>query len=150
MSHIARGEWFAAGSEFRRADPAGRGVQYGDGLFETIAVRNGMPRLLRYHLERLTTGCERLGLAAPGAALSQALEGEGIGVNVVFPGRASTDMTRSRRLARPPRKSPEPDKRAAATARAMSCWNEIASMPQRAAPPSMCWTQTPASGVHRL
>ena len=74
MSHPAQGEWFAAGPEIRRADPAGRGVQYGDGLFETIAVRNGKPRLLRYHLERLTTGCERLGLVAPGATLSQELE----------------------------------------------------------------------------
>lgn len=39
-----------------------RGLQYGDGLFETIAVVGGTPRLLAAHLERLLGGCERLGI----------------------------------------------------------------------------------------
>ena len=43
-----------------------RGLQYGDGLFETIAVRQGQPRLLDRHLARLANGCERLGLPYPG------------------------------------------------------------------------------------
>ena len=43
-----------------------RAFQYGDGLFETIAIRNAAPRLLPLHLERLATGCQRLGLDAPG------------------------------------------------------------------------------------
>ena len=39
-----------------------RGLHYGDGLFETIACRNGEPRFLGEHLERLAVGCERLGM----------------------------------------------------------------------------------------
>lgn len=66
-------EWFETGSGIRVADPASRGLQYGDGLFETIAIRHGKPRLWRYHLERLTQGCERLGLAAPLATLERDL-----------------------------------------------------------------------------
>jgi len=46
-----------------------RGLQYGDGLFETIAIRRGRARLLEYHLERLYAGCARLGIPAPAAAL---------------------------------------------------------------------------------
>ncbi len=42
-----------------------RGSQYGDGLFETIAIRDGKPRLWTYHLERLQEGCERLGFEVP-------------------------------------------------------------------------------------
>lgn len=40
-----------------------RGLAYGDGLFETFAVRRGRPRLLDAHLQRLHRGCERLGIA---------------------------------------------------------------------------------------
>jgi len=39
-----------------------RGLQYGDGLFETIACVEGRPRLLERHLERLAMGCARLGI----------------------------------------------------------------------------------------
>ncbi|HEY2591064.1 MAG TPA: aminotransferase class IV, partial [Steroidobacteraceae bacterium] len=39
-----------------------RGLHYGDGLFETIACRNGEPRFLDEHLERLALGCERLAI----------------------------------------------------------------------------------------
>ena len=46
-----------------------RRLQYGDGLFETIAIRRGRARLLEYHLERLYAGCARLGIPAPAAAL---------------------------------------------------------------------------------
>lgn len=41
-----------------------RGLAYGDGLFETMAVRRGRPALLDRHLQRLATGCERLSLVA--------------------------------------------------------------------------------------
>ena len=34
-----------------------RGLAYGDGLFETIAVHNGSPVLLDRHLARLAEGC---------------------------------------------------------------------------------------------
>lgn len=40
-----------------------RGLAYGDGVFETIAVRAGRPPLLEYHMARLSTGCARLGIA---------------------------------------------------------------------------------------
>lgn len=43
-----------------------RGFQFGDGLFETIAVREGQGCLLRLHLERLYSGCQRLGITPPG------------------------------------------------------------------------------------
>lgn len=39
-----------------------RGLAYGDGLFETIAVRGGRPPLLEYHLARLVEGCRRLAI----------------------------------------------------------------------------------------
>lgn len=60
-----------------------RGLQYGDGLFETIAVRDGCPRLIERHLARLRLGCERLGIAAPDpGALTHEV------VRVAGPGRA--------------------------------------------------------------
>ena len=37
-----------------------RGLAYGDGLFETMAVQNGRPVLLERHLARATAGCARL------------------------------------------------------------------------------------------
>ncbi|MBF8722187.1 aminodeoxychorismate lyase [Pseudomonas guariconensis] len=41
-----------------------RGLAYGDGLFETIAVRAGRPSLLAQHLDRLALGCQRLAIEA--------------------------------------------------------------------------------------
>jgi 4-amino-4-deoxychorismate lyase len=46
-----------------------RGLAYGDGLFETILLRSGRPRFLTSHLERLTRGCEKLGIAFESALL---------------------------------------------------------------------------------
>jgi len=37
-----------------------RGFQYGDGLFETIEVRDGRAVFLERHLQRLNVGCQRL------------------------------------------------------------------------------------------
>lgn len=42
-----------------------RGLQFGDGLFETIAIRNGQPCLWRRHMDRLLGGCSRLGIEPP-------------------------------------------------------------------------------------
>jgi 4-amino-4-deoxychorismate lyase len=39
-----------------------RGLQYGDGLFETIVIRNGIPRFLEAHRARLQRGLRRLGI----------------------------------------------------------------------------------------
>ena len=55
-------KWFAEGREVSSVDVTDRSWQYGDGLFETIAVRSGEARLLDWHIERLQTGCRRLGI----------------------------------------------------------------------------------------
>lgn len=39
-----------------------RGLAYGDGLFETIAVRGGRIPLLARHMARLADGCRRLSI----------------------------------------------------------------------------------------
>ena len=44
---------------------ADRGFQYGDGLFETMAVHRGQPRFWQSHMDRLAAGCERLQLPVP-------------------------------------------------------------------------------------
>lgn len=58
-------EWFANGQSIDTVDIRDRAVQYGDGLFETIAIRNGRPRFWPLHIERLQLGCHRLGIDAP-------------------------------------------------------------------------------------
>ncbi len=42
-----------------------RGFQYGDGLFETLAVVRGVPLLWERHLRRLLRDATRLGIAVP-------------------------------------------------------------------------------------
>ena len=49
-----------------------RGLQYGDGLFETLSCVGGRPRWFDRHLARLALGCERLGIPAPDGALLRA------------------------------------------------------------------------------
>ena len=44
-----------------------RAAAYGDGVFETIAIRNGQLRFWSAHLERLQTACTRLQLECPTA-----------------------------------------------------------------------------------
>lgn len=46
-----------------------RSVQYGDGLFETIAIIEGQPVLWEQHIQRLMHGCERLDISAPDPSL---------------------------------------------------------------------------------
>ena len=69
-----------------------RGLAYGDGLFETIAVRAGMPSLLDRHMARLSEGCLRLGIPIEPSAIraevlafSQLL-GEGVAKLIVTRG----------------------------------------------------------------
>lgn len=40
-----------------------RGLSYGDGVFETILLHEGQAIYLNKHLERLLTGCQRLGIS---------------------------------------------------------------------------------------
>lgn len=42
-----------------------RGLHYGDGLFETFAVNEGIPELWDRHMRRLQQGCQRLGIPLP-------------------------------------------------------------------------------------
>lgn len=53
-----------------------RGLQYGDGLFETIAVVGGVPQHLERHLQRLENGCQRLSIPVPDHALLHAEIGQ--------------------------------------------------------------------------
>lgn len=55
---------------------ADRGLHYGDGLFETIAIRQGSPCLWHEHLTRLRLGAERLAipLPDPGLLLAECLD----------------------------------------------------------------------------
>ena len=46
-------------------ETSNRGLNYGDGLFETLLVQNGRPRRWQAHMDRLGIGCERLGLSMP-------------------------------------------------------------------------------------
>ena len=50
-----------------------RGLAYGDGLFETIAVKAGCPRLLELHMQRLALGCSRLTITADHALIRSEL-----------------------------------------------------------------------------
>ncbi|MCY1350281.1 Aminodeoxychorismate lyase [compost metagenome] len=51
-----------------------RGLAYGDGLFETLFVRGGQPRLLHRHLARLREGCTRLAIELDLTALQAELQ----------------------------------------------------------------------------
>lgn len=52
-----------------------RGWLYGDGLYETMLLKDGGIRFLADHLQRLQWGCERLAIPAPPVALlSQELQ----------------------------------------------------------------------------
>lgn len=60
-------EWFHEGERLTQLPIDDRSVQYGDGLFESIAIRAGRPRLWEYHMQRLALACDRLGLELPRA-----------------------------------------------------------------------------------
>jgi len=49
-----------------------RGLQYGDGVFETILVRNRVPRFLDAHLDRLRRGLEALEIPFPASVALRA------------------------------------------------------------------------------
>lgn len=58
-------DWFQNGDAIGHVDASDRGFQYGDGLFETVAIRNDAPRLWQYHMDRLSNGCKLLGIEKP-------------------------------------------------------------------------------------
>ncbi|MDP1665936.1 MAG: aminodeoxychorismate lyase [Methylobacter sp.] len=53
-----------------------RGFQYGDGLFETIEIRDGQAVFLERHLQRLKSGCQRLYIPFPDSELLSSEAGE--------------------------------------------------------------------------
>lgn len=53
------------GVKTNRIPATDRGLQYGDGVFETIAIKEGRPCLWQQHLKRLLSGCARLGIPDP-------------------------------------------------------------------------------------
>ncbi len=57
--------WLCDGVPADAASIDERAFQYGDGLFETIAVRGGQPRFWDMHMDRLARGCDRLRLTMP-------------------------------------------------------------------------------------
>ena len=71
MSSLPR--FFVDGSDRDTFDVRDRGLHYGDGVFETIAVHDGEPLRWGRHLTRLLKGCRRLRISEPDAAI---LEGE--------------------------------------------------------------------------
>jgi len=58
--------WWINGEPGSLVDVTDRGLAYGDGLFETIAIRRQQPRFLALHLDRLREGCARLRLGPTG------------------------------------------------------------------------------------
>ena len=58
-------DWFSGGQAVDSIALDDRTAQYGDGLFETVAIRNGKARFWHSHIARLQIGCERLGISPP-------------------------------------------------------------------------------------
>ena len=58
-------KWRLNGHPAGGISPDDRGFSYGDGLFETIAVRAGTCRLFAAHMQRLASGAARLQLPPP-------------------------------------------------------------------------------------
>ena len=54
--------WFQNDQKVKTVSIFDRALHYGDGLFETIAIRSGKPHLLDLHLDRLELGCDRLNI----------------------------------------------------------------------------------------
>lgn len=57
--------WLVNGVPAANVNPFDRGLTYGDGLFETISVRDGMCRFFGAHYARLVISCRRLLLPVP-------------------------------------------------------------------------------------
>ncbi len=60
-----RVRWLVNGHPDGRVEAADRGLAYGDGLFETMAVHAGAVPRLEHHFDRLVEGCDRLAIPRP-------------------------------------------------------------------------------------
>jgi 4-amino-4-deoxychorismate lyase len=67
------------GAENGRVAADDRGLQYGDGLFETMSANDGRVRNFALHMARLEEGCRRLGFPAPDASLIEEECAEALG-----------------------------------------------------------------------
>lgn len=59
------GDWYQHGIRIGSVPIDDRAAQYGDGVFETIAIRDAGPRFWGLHLERLAHACDNVGLPMP-------------------------------------------------------------------------------------
>jgi len=64
---------FVNGVEDAPISPLDRGFAYGDGVFETMAMRGGHLPLLKWHYRRLRHSCDRLGIKFDQLELEQQL-----------------------------------------------------------------------------
>ena len=62
---MTMGDWFQHGIRIDSVPVDDRAFQYGDGVFETIAVRDASPRFWESHVVRLALACDKVGLAMP-------------------------------------------------------------------------------------
>lgn len=85
-------EWYLHGERVDSMPVDDRGAQYGDGLFETVAIRGGQPRFWDLHLERLATGCERLGIPAPEQRTLRADLDAGLAASAIDTGWATAKL----------------------------------------------------------
>lgn len=82
--------WLVNGQPGNAISADDRGLAYGDGLFETIAIRRGEARFLERHFARLSGGCRRLGFPDPplqaiGDDVADLIKGQDRGtVKVIF------------------------------------------------------------------
>ncbi len=60
--------WLIDGQWSETVGAADRGLHYGDGLFETLAIRTGRLEFWDRHMARLERGCDRLALPHPDTA----------------------------------------------------------------------------------
>jgi 4-amino-4-deoxychorismate lyase len=63
------GQRLVNGVEASSVSAEDRGLQYGDGLFETMLAAGGSIRHFDRHMQRLSEGCARLGIPVPASGL---------------------------------------------------------------------------------
>jgi 4-amino-4-deoxychorismate lyase len=117
-----------------------RGLAYGDGLFETIAVTAGVPSLLDRHLARLSQGCARLGIACDEPAIRAELLafsrvlGDGVAKLILtrgdgLRGYAPPQPSQSRRILQGGAKPDYPKANAEQGVRLFPCATRLAEQP---------------------
>ena len=65
------GDWYQHGIRIEAIPVDDRAFQYGDGVFETVAVRDASPRFWDLHMQRLASACARLRVPARASRTSR-------------------------------------------------------------------------------